>query len=179
LLDLAALVVGYSLAAMAARTLWPAGVTPRGPVIVVFLLGYTWLGLAMSGPFVLLRRSGARAASDLETARRPRRAKIGRPIAIEPDPPELYTRAEMAWLMIGGYWIAAAVLVIPTRLPTRSAPILGLLPILAAGLLWVLGSSRPRHDAGKPPWTHRVAVALLATWPLAWLALILLTATFG
>jgi hypothetical protein len=179
LLDLAALVVGYGLAALAVRALWPAGVTPRGAVLVVLTLAYTWLGLAMSGPFVLLRRPGPREDVPRDRAGRRMRPKVGRPLELRPEPPPRYTRAEAAWLIIGAYWIAAAILVVPTRLPARSAPILGLIPVLAALVLWVVGPRRPDPAPQRPTWTHQVAVGLLATWPVAWAALILLSATFG
>lgn len=179
ILDLTALVLGYGFAALAARTLWPAGVTPRGPALLALFLAYAWLGLAMSGPFVLLRRPGARI-DDLECGReRPLRARIGRPLSLEVEHPPLYSRAEMAWLLIGAYWILAAVLVLPTRLPASSVPVLGLLPILAALFLWAFGRRRDAHTAEPGRWTHQAALLVLATWPLAWLDIILLTASYG
>ncbi len=149
-LDLLGLVVGYALAALAVRALWPAGVTPRGPTLIVVFLFYGWLGLAMSGPFVLLRRTNDVDKVRREVSRPPKRARIGQPLELRPEPPPRYSRAESAWLLIGGYWIAAAVLVLPTRIPSRSAPILGLLPFVAVGILWPWGlAERSRGRASR------------------------------
>lgn len=83
-----------------------------------------------------------------------------------------YTRAELAWLLIGGYWIALALLA-TARLPV--GPALGILPLLAALVLGLFGP-RPGPAEAKPPaWTHHAALVLLWTWPLAWIALILVS----
>jgi chromate transport protein ChrA len=85
----------------------------------------------------------------------------------------------MAWLIIGFYWIVLTVLVVPVRLhrsPLHDAAMLGLFPVAAALVLRFLDRGSRRAQAGRdaPTWTHRVAVGLLLTWPLAWAALILL-----
>jgi hypothetical protein len=151
LLDLAALVVGYGLAAVAVRAFWPRGVSPTLGLVLVAAPAYAWLGLAMSGPFVLLLN-------------RPRRSPR--------DESRPFSRAETAWLLIGAYWIAAGLLIVPTRLPNTSLGFLATVPWLAAALLWLL-SARPVPRATG--WTHRAAVLVLATWPLAWGAMIVLT----
>lgn len=179
LLDLVALVAGYGIAALAARTLWPAGVTPTGPAIAALLFAYGWLGLAMSGPFILLRRSGSTTSWSRDERGRPRRARIGQPLRIDPEPTPCRTRAETAWLLIGSYWIVAAFLVLPTRMPSGSAPMLGLLPAVMAIGLWMVGPSRRGADVRQAGWTHQTAQGVLITWPLAWLAVILLTLSFG
>jgi hypothetical protein len=154
-LDLSALVVGYGLAALLMRAFWPASAEPTLPIAVVLGLEYLWLGLAMGGPVVLLFDHRFVRPSD--------------------DTTDRATWAEMAWLIIGIYWIGLAVLTVPARLPIR--PWFGLFPIAAALTLWRFGPERRRTAAGEAAWTHRAAVALLVTWPLAWLALILLSET--
>ena len=58
LLDLSALVVGYGMAAVLFRAFWPRGEVSPG--ILGFAIGfYVWLGLAMSGPLLLLRHRTA------------------------------------------------------------------------------------------------------------------------
>ena len=70
LVDVSALVVGYGMAAVLFRAFWPkSGVSP---VLGLFAVGfYLWLGLAMSGPILLMRRTaGPRdAAATTETRR--------------------------------------------------------------------------------------------------------------
>ncbi|HEX8199127.1 MAG TPA: hypothetical protein VF590_01475 [Isosphaeraceae bacterium] len=156
MLDLSALVIGYGLAALLMRALWPSGAVPTVPVAVVLGLEYLWLGLAMSGPIVLML--------DQRVVRPWGDAGSGRA-----------TGAEMAWLLIGIYWIVLALLVVPSRLSIR--PWFGLLPIVAAWGLWLFGPRLPRSPATAVAWTHHAAVALLVTWPLAWVALILLSKT--
>jgi hypothetical protein len=156
LLDLSALVVGYGLAALLIRAFWPSSEVLTVPLAVVMGLEYLWLGLAMSGPIVLaLDHRVVRPWGDDAAARA--------------------TGAELAWLMIGIYWIGLAVLVVPARLSIR--PWFSLLPIVAALVLWLFSPRRLRTRGAETAWTHRAAVALLATWPLAWLALILLSRT--
>ena len=70
LLDIAALVVGYSMASLLIRAFWPDGGRPPLAEIAAIGLVYLWLGLAMSGPLVLLVRRPAGPAVE------------------NPDPPE-------------------------------------------------------------------------------------------
>ncbi|MEO6812167.1 MAG: hypothetical protein ABI353_23915 [Isosphaeraceae bacterium] len=152
LLDLASLVAGFSLAGLLVRSLWPGPVVPTLAEALFLSFEFLWLGLAMGGPLVLLiDRRGEPADGS-----RPR-----------------YTRAELAWLLIGGYWIALTLLATPTKLP--SGPLLGVLPVLAALALRLFGPRPDPAEATLPAWTHHVALALLWTWPLAWIALILLS----
>jgi len=159
--DAAALVVGYGLASLLVRAYWPAGEAP-GPGELILMAGvFVWLGLAMSGPVVLL---------------------IRRPGPVDPSgdgPPGSRTWAEMAWMIIGVYWIFMAVLVVPARLRgalLMDSAILGLFPVLAALALRFFGPApTPARPADAPSlWTHRVGVGLLLTWPFAWVGLILL-----
>lgn len=152
LVDLAALVAGYGLAALLVRAFWPESRSAIGPVVVVLLIVYLWLGLAMTGPIlVLLRRLRA-------------------------DGSARQSWAEVAWIMIGCYWIVLLAVVIPARLAVD--PLLGSLPIAAAlAYRWLAPRPRDRADDPGPAWTHRLAVVLLASWPLAWGCLLLLSKT--
>ena len=167
LLDVAALVVGYGLASMLVRAYWPLTGVPVVWAVLVIGVVYAWIGLAMSGPVVLLTRRPA--------ARRP-----------EPDDEsnvEPRTWAEVAWLIIGFYWIGLTILVVPSRtrgtLVLESA-ILGIFPVLAAIFLRFSGIRVRRFVAGPgaaTAWTHHAGVWLLLTWPFAWMGLILLGKT--
>ena len=188
LLDVIGFVAGFGLAALLARTVWPRARELTGPPLVAFALEYTWLGLAMSGPILL--GLDPRRPSSLPKSRPDRPGRRIAEVAVvsrleaRPDPPELsprleYTRAELAWMAIGGYWIALTFLVVPAR--TTSAPwtLAGLVPILAVfGLLRLIPRRRER-DRTHPPtrWTHAVGVGLLWTWPFAWGLLYLLGRT--
>lgn len=159
LLDLTALVVGYSLAALLVRAFWPYDEPPPIPSYVVLGLAYAWLGLAMSGPVVLLGRRRAAATED------------------DQDAAPTRTWSELAWLIIGFYWIGLTMFVVPARLPatrTLDSAFLGLFPILAAVVLRVSRPRLPAESRGEPDWTHRASVGLLLTWPIAWVAMILL-----
>jgi hypothetical protein len=162
LLDLTALVAGYAMASLLVRAFWPSGGTSSPAVVAVLGLAYLWLGLAMSGPLILAVR---------------RRGDRDRP----PEPHEALTWAELAWSIIGFYWIGLTVLVVPVRLHhTRlmDTALLGVFPILAALGLRIFGPKRPTTPGHGPAWTHHAGIALLASWPVAWLAMILLGKTF-
>jgi hypothetical protein len=186
LLDLTAIVVGYSIAALLIRAFWPEGEPPSLAESAVIGLFYLWLGLAMSGPFVLLiHRTSEPAAVDAHDEAETRARNGPR------------TGAEAAWLMIGGYWIVMTVLVVSfrgDRSTLLNAILKSLFPTVGAvGLLLALyGASRRAESqphtrgtkrteetirAAAQTWTHRTAVGLLLTWPIAWLALILLGKT--
>ena len=168
ILDIIGFVAGFGLAALLTRTVWPRSVELSGAPAVALALEYSWLGLAMSGPIIL--------GLDPHRAPRtppPRPARPGRLIGdvtvvsrFEPqvrpaaDLPRLeYTRAELAWMAIGGYWIALTFLVVPAR--TTSAPwtLAGLVPIVAVGCFLRLIPRRATrtgdpqtHWAGRMPW---------------------------
>ena len=188
LLDLVGFVAGYGLAALLARSLWPRAAELAGPPLVALGLEFAWLGLAMSGPIVL--------GLDPRRARAPRSARPDRPgrpigaVVVVPRsvvgpasrPPEggaQYSRAELAWLAIGGYWIALTFLVIPARATDAPWTLAGAVPIVGAfGLLLVLPRRpRPPGTSADLGWTHAVAVGLLWTWPIAWVLLVLLGKT--
>jgi hypothetical protein len=163
LIDLAAVVVGYGLAAILFRAFWPHnGVPPAlGLFAIVF---YIWLGLAMSGPLLLLRQRPT-APKTLATNRAEGRRS---------GPPDSRTWAEMAWLLIGVYWIVLGVFVLPVRLHRfrfGDTILFGAVPLLAGLVFYLFGPHAGAHD-GEAAWTHRVAVWLLLTWPIAWLCLI-------
>jgi hypothetical protein len=188
LLDLSAIVVGYGMASLLVRAFWPTGGRPPLAEMMAIGLVYLWLGLAMSGPLVLLvrRPAGPAGAGQVESMRAfkhpggGKRGRVGQPG--EAHPPMIAgsrTWAELAWLIIGFYWIGLTVLVVPVRLhrsPLHDSALIGLLPVAAALLLRLLDrpsrSSRPNPAA--PAWTHHAAVGLLLAWPPAWIALILL-----
>ncbi|WP_406700635.1 hypothetical protein V5E97_17705 [Singulisphaera sp. Ch08] len=159
LLDLAAMVVGYSLASVLVRAFWPAVDEPSFPVLCVLGIVFLWLGMAMSGPIVMLGH------------RRPSRDPE------DSDAPEPRTWAELAWLIIGFYWIGLTILVVPVRLhQTRvlDSAVLGVFPVLAAVGLRVFRPSSISSPTGRRYWTHDAAIGLLVTWPFAWVALIIL-----
>jgi hypothetical protein len=162
LIDTAAIVVGYGLAAVLFRAFWPQrGVSPA---LGLFAVGfYVWLGLAMSGPLILLRLRHARAvepggARSAHTANQTAR-----------------TWAEMAWLLIGVYWIVMGVFILPIRLHSfrfSDTILFGLVPLAAGLVLRIFGPRIRPQGRDHISWTHQVAVGLLVTWPLAWVCLI-------
>ena len=160
LLDLIALVASYGLAALLIRAFWPHDGMPSATAGAFVAVVYAWLGLAMGGPLVLLidRRQAplAQEGQAVGSARR-------------------YTWAETAWLMIGAYWIGLALLVVPTRIPIH--PLLGVFPVLAALLMRFFAPARKAEVATSSGWTHATGIAVLLTWPLAWIAMIALGGT--
>ncbi len=160
--DILALVVGYGMAALLFRAFWPTSV-PAVLLGLPMLALYVWLGLAMSGPIILLR-GGAR--TDHSSEGQQRRGPIAS-----------CSWAESAWILIGTYWIVLGLFVIPAHLRNfqlKDAVLFGAVPILVALLLRFLGPSPSAARTGSTSWTHRAAVLLLATWPIAWVCLILL-----
>jgi hypothetical protein len=166
LLDAIALVVGYALASLLVRVYWPENPRPAVLETASIALVFVWLGLAMSGPVVLL---------------------IRRPAAVAPqddDQPEPRTWAELAWMIIGFYWIGLTLLVVPVRTTGArflDSAMLGVFPVLAALILRVIGPrnswARVRPREGERAWTHQAGIALLLTWPFVWVGLILLGKT--
>src|SRR4051812_7248020 len=97
LVDLVGLIVGYSLASLLVRAFWPAVEGPGITGLFILALAFLWLGLAMSGPVLLFgHRRGARE-----------------PGGANAHGSQTQTWAEMAWLIIGFYWIALTILVVP------------------------------------------------------------------
>ncbi len=156
LIDLTALIAGYGMAALLIRAFWPYSDWPSAAIAAALALEYLWLGLAMAGPLVLLldRRPDSQRPSE----------SSGR-----------YTRAELSWLLIGGYWIGLSFLMVPSRLSIN--PVFSALPLVAA-LAYRLVRP-PRSDVSRSAlgWTHHASVGLLVTWPMAWVILILLGKT--
>jgi hypothetical protein len=187
LADMAGLVVGFGLAALLVRAFWPSADWPSAEVGVVLSLVYLWLGLAMSGPVVLLL--DRRAAPQRHTTQRLRIGQLpaaqvqakdqARPAGAEAEPatdaPARYTRAELAWLSIGAYWIGMTFLVVPARLHDTPLGLVAVLQVVVAAGLWLFGPRTPQAQRPGSSWTHVVAIGVLASWPLAWAALILLS----
>jgi hypothetical protein len=153
-MELAAIVLGYGMAAVGVRLYAPAG--PRRPVVaaVAGTVVLAWLGLALSGPFVLLLdRRGRRAGA--------------------------WSRPESAWGLIGAYGLAVVVagpFVLPPGVAGRAVPVLGLLPVLGGLVAWLIAPASPGASR-EPSWTDRAARLVLVAWPVAWLALIVLAAS--
>jgi len=160
--DIVALVVGYGMAALLFRAFWPSSrPSPAQGVPGIGL--YLWLGLAMSGPIILLRRG-------------PRRTDSPDPSS-QSDQVGLRTWAELAWLLIGIYWIVLGSVVIPARLHEfkfGDALLFGLVPMVVALGFRLFGPTSPPGRDTTSGWTHSAAIDLLTTWPIAWLCLIVL-----
>jgi hypothetical protein len=160
--DILALVVGYGMAALFFRAFWPAGGPPARLLAPAFAL-YAWLGLALSGPILLLRRRPSVQPMDMTG-----------PTAAPPGV-GTQTWAEWAWMFVGSYWIVLGLFVIPARLHEFGASdvlLFGLVPILAALGFRMVGSESTAARFA-PGWTHPAAVWLLVTWPVAWGFLVL------
>lgn len=148
--DLAGLVAGFGLSASLIRAFWPKPGIPEPLVALALGMEYVWMGLAMAGPFIL----GIRLRDGEDSPRGP------------------LTGSELAWLLIGGYWLGLALLVMPTRMSV--GPILAAAPLVLVVALGRLVRT-PRASAGpRSPWTRQAAVGLLVSWPVAWGLLIYL-----
>jgi hypothetical protein len=171
-LDLTVLVAGYGLAALLFRAVWrsSAGV----PTGVVTATVYLWFGLAMSGPILLLLDRRALPQKHPRPTRRRTRdpEALFVPVA-EPGPPT-YTRAEQGWIMMGAYCIVLTLLAVPLRLGDTPLGVIAVAQLVTALLLWAVGPRRGVDEDPGPSWTHYVAVAVLATWPFAWIGMVLL-----
>jgi hypothetical protein len=166
--DLAGLVVGYGLAGFLLRS-FLAAIDPRG-ITESIELGtfYLWLGLAVSGPFVLLIDG---------------RGPAPPPPIPTTDPPSRYAPEELIWLGIGGYFLLIALVVVPTvsrgetwivarAILDATASGQALIIGLGLAMCWTLGRRKARPN--PPGWTRRAARLVLITWPVAWLVLVLL-----
>jgi hypothetical protein len=163
--DILAVTVGYSLATLYFRAFWP----DQRPSAVMGVAGfglYLWLGMAMSGPIMLLRRRAHPPGSVLPGQQSTR--------------PLSYTWAELAWLLIGIYWIVLGLFVIRARLPEfmfGDMVLFGLVPFAVALVLRVFGPRSQEEYESTHAWTHTAAVVLVVTWPIAWIFQIVLGAS--
>lgn len=165
LLDASALVVGFSLASMLVRAYWPQTNLPSFWEMLFIALAFTWLGVAMSGPVLLLIRRTPRPGPDADD---------------EEGLPEPRSWSELAWLIIGFYWIGLTILVVPARMQGSrflDSAFLGVFPVAAALIMRFFGPPALRRPSAEGTWTHRAGVILLITWPFVWVALILLGKT--
>jgi hypothetical protein len=184
--DLIGLVVGYGMAALLARSFWPKSKPLAGIPVIALAFEFCWLGLAMSGPILLLldrrggpspppKRNRPSRPGRLISSKEPAESPVGRgPAGVVSEPPPAFTRAELAWMIIGGYWIALTMFVVPALSIDTPWALVGLLQIVAALGLWLVVPRRIKPGAAAESWTHPAAVGLLATWPIAWIFLILL-----
>jgi hypothetical protein len=140
----------------------------------------------MSGPIIMLRRKLSRTvarsadaapadavANALAPRAAPAASRPGNPVAEASGT----TWAERAWMLIGAYWIVLGLVVIPARLhefKLGDVILFGLAPIVVAIGLRVLGPATAQGPEAVRAWTHAAAIGLLATWPLAWVCLIIL-----
>jgi hypothetical protein len=157
--DILALVVGYGMAALFIRAFWPTA-GPGAWLLAPALALYGWLGLALSGPVLLLRRGSGDPAPP--GPGEPPTVLVGRVAS--------HTWAEWAWVFVGSYWIVLGLFVIPARLrdfKVGDAIVFGLVPVLAA-LGFRLASPQSMTTRPASDWTHPAAVWLLLTWPVAW-----------
>jgi hypothetical protein len=159
--DILALVAGYGMAALLFRAFWPR--SRPSPALGLPGLGlYLWLGLAMSGPIILVRHEPKRNREQEESRR------DSRPVPTR-------TWAELAWMLIGTYWIILGVFSIPARLhefKLGDMIVFGLVPVvLALGFRLFGPRASPAREA-TTAWTHPAAVVLVITWPVAWACLI-------
>ena len=155
--------VGYGMAALLCRAFWPASRPSLAfglPAIAVYL----WLGLAMSGPIILLRRSTVRGRRRGERAIRPLSRSItylGRAgLASYRD---LLDRGEL------DCHTGQA-----KRIQAGRHDLVRTVPLVVALGMRVLGLDRTRRSDRARAWTHAVGVVLLMTWPIAWICLIVL-----
>jgi hypothetical protein len=163
--DILAVMVGYGLATLYFRAFWPDQ-RPSAMMGVAGIGLYLWLGMAMSGPIALLRRRSPSSGSG-EPEQRSTRAPS-------------YTWAELAWLLIGTYWIVLGLFVIRARLPEfmlGDMVLFGLIPFAVAAALRVFGPRPIQVHESTHAWTHTVGVLLVVTWPIAWISLIVLGKT--
>ena len=174
--DILALVVGYGMAALLFRAFWP--IHPAWSALGLPGAGlYLWLGLAMSGPIIILRR---RLSREPDMAQEPTSENaVERPQRLQNATGRKSgtTWAERAWLLIGAYWIVLGIFIIPARLhefKVGDVLLFGLAPVAVAIGLRLLGANAPQGPEVVRGWTHAAAIALLVTWPLAWICLIVL-----
>ena len=91
--------VGYGMAALLCRAFWPA--SRPSPALGVPGIGvYLWLGLAMSGPVILLRDVSG-----------PRQTPSQR--RISPHVGSFTHLGRASWMLIGIYWIVVSLIAIP------------------------------------------------------------------
>jgi hypothetical protein len=147
--DLFGLVFGFSLAATLLRSFraeFEPFVFLQG---LMLLISFVWIGTAMSGPIVIL----------LDRQRTSPRS-----------------RSEIAWCLIGIYFIGLTLIVVPYRNQETPWAMLTLVQFVGAAIIlgWLLSDRNSQvtpKQIGRS-WTTSVSKWLIFTWPLAWLALL-------
>ena len=100
------------------------------------------------------------------------------PSASPQESPRSASWAELAWSLIGAYWIVVGIFVIPARLHEFKPARHGAFRFHAgrggtlATTIGAAGAARARKST--QPWTHIAGVVLVLTWPIAWICLIVL-----
>jgi hypothetical protein len=153
------------MAALLCRAFWPAS-RPSTAVGVSLIGIYLWLGLAMSGPVILLRRGLPPVHSSAA--------------GNNPTSAHSHTWAELAWMLIGIYWIVVSLIVIPARLSEFKLGdmiLFGLVPVAVALGMPLLGPRTNESLDAAHAWTHALGITLLVSWPIAWICLIVLGKT--
>jgi hypothetical protein len=167
LVDSLAVIVGYGMAAELFRACWPS--SPPAPVLRLPIATlYIWIGMAMSGPPLLLWRGFARPAVATQGTQSPQATRA--------------TWAETAWLLIGIYWIVIGLFLIPARLrgfQLTDTVLFGIIPFAVSLGFWLCRPRKANESVPSHPWTHTTAVVLLAMWPVAWFCLIVLGKSMG
>jgi hypothetical protein len=174
--DILALVVGYGMAALLFRAFWPTHAAWSSLGLPVTGL-YSWLGLAMSGPIIILRRRLYRSPHMVSGPDAQNSRERSEPLQRVTTHTTGTTWAERAWLLIGIYWVVLGIFTIPARLHEfrlGDVILFGIAPVVVAIALRLLGPNAPQAPDVLHRWTHAAAIALLVTWPLAWVCLIVL-----
>ncbi len=108
-------------------------------------------------------------------------ARLRRAAAQRPLARRSHTWAELAWLLIGAYWIVLGIIRHPSTLARISSwATWSCSAWFRSWSRWCfdcLGPGRRTEHEATHAWTHTAAVVLLATWPVAWICLIVLGKT--
>jgi hypothetical protein len=139
---------------------------------------------------LLDRRGGSSASPKVKPKRPPRPGRlisspepppvpVGRGQALpSTEEPARYTKAELAWMVIGGYWIAMTLFVVPALSIDTPWALVGALQVVAAVGLCLVVPRRKTPEEIALAWTNKAAWILFVSWPFAWLCLVILSRSF-